>query len=100
MTWVDVLTGDFNGDGFSDIAGRAKETGDWWLSLSNGSGGFTAARIKEFEEQCIPVDAYGVGSSLIRGSNDFTADIVITDGLPSAKVGRHYRDNPRLERVT
>ena len=28
----------------------------------------------------VPVDAYGVGSSLIRGSNDFTGDIVITDG--------------------
>src|SRR5207244_10022636 len=37
----DVQTGDFNGDGFSDIVGRAKETGQWWVSLSNGSGGFT-----------------------------------------------------------
>jgi nicotinate phosphoribosyltransferase len=46
------------------------------------------------------VDAYGVGSSLIRGSNDFTGDIVLTDGKPSAKVGRHYRENPRLELVT
>ena len=46
----------------------------------------------------VPVDAYGVGSSLIRGSNDFTGDIVMTDGKPSAKVGRHYRENPRLER--
>ena len=64
------------------------------------SGGFTADKIREFEDHDVPVDAYGVGSSLIRGSNDFTADIVITDGLPSAKVGRHYRDNPRLERVT
>ena len=44
----------------------------------------------------MPVDAYGVGSSLIRGSNDFTGDIVMTDGEPSAKVGRHYRENPRL----
>jgi nicotinate phosphoribosyltransferase len=64
------------------------------------SGGFTAAKIRSFEEQEVPVDAYGVGSSLIRGSNDFTADIVLTDGRPSAKVGRHYRDNPQLEQVT
>jgi nicotinate phosphoribosyltransferase len=63
------------------------------------SGGFTAEKIRNFEEHDVPVDAYGVGSSLIRGSNDFTGDIVITDGKPSAKVGRHYRDNPRLERV-
>jgi nicotinate phosphoribosyltransferase len=63
------------------------------------SGGFTAAKISSFEEQGVPVDAYGVGSSLIRGSNDFTGDIVMTDGRPSAKFGRHYRSNPRLERV-
>ena len=35
----------------------------------------------------MPVDAYGVGSSLIRGQNDFTADVVMTDGRASAKVG-------------
>jgi nicotinate phosphoribosyltransferase len=64
------------------------------------SGGFTIDKIKEFEEQRVPVDAYGVGSSLIRGSNDFTADLVLTDGRPSAKVGRKYKPNLRLERVT
>jgi nicotinate phosphoribosyltransferase len=64
------------------------------------SGGFTVDKIHEFEEHGVPVDAYGVGSSLIRGSNDFTADIVLTDGKPSAKVGRHLRPNPRLERVS
>jgi nicotinate phosphoribosyltransferase len=63
------------------------------------SGGFTAERIAEFERMGVPVDSYGVGSSLIRGSNDFTADIVLTDGRPSAKVGRRYRPNPRLELV-
>jgi nicotinate phosphoribosyltransferase len=47
----------------------------------------------------VPVDAYGVGSSLIRGENDFTADIVMTDGRGCAKVGRRYRPNPRLEHV-
>ena len=64
------------------------------------SGGFTVEKIREFEENDVPVDAYGVGSSLIRGSNDFTADIVMTDGEPSAKVGRRYRPSPRLELVT
>jgi nicotinate phosphoribosyltransferase len=64
------------------------------------SGGFTVEKITQFEEQAVPVDAYGVGSSLIRGSNDFTADIVLTDGRPSAKVGRRYKPNPRLELVT
>jgi nicotinate phosphoribosyltransferase len=64
------------------------------------SGGFTIDKIREFEEKGVPVDAYGVGSSLIRGSNDFTADLVLTDGRPSAKVGRKYRSNDRLELVT
>ena len=63
------------------------------------SGGFDAERIHEFEERGVPVDSYGVGSSLIRGDNDFTADVVLTDGLPSGKVGHTYRPNPRLELV-
>ena len=41
----------------------------------------------------MPVDAYGVGSALIRGSNDFTADVVFVDGRPCAKVGREARPN-------
>jgi nicotinate phosphoribosyltransferase len=64
------------------------------------SGGFTVDKIEEFERRGVPVDAYGVGSSLIRGQNDFTGDIVMTDGRPSAKVGRHFRPNERLELVT
>jgi nicotinate phosphoribosyltransferase len=63
------------------------------------SGGFTVERIRAFEERGVPVDSYGVGSALIRGENDFTADIVLTGGKPSAKVGRRYIPNPRLETV-
>ena len=63
------------------------------------SGGFNARRIREFEDQGVPVDAYGVGSSLIRGDNDFTADVVLVEGRPCAKAGRRYAPNPRLERV-
>ncbi len=63
------------------------------------SGGFNAARINEFEALGVPVDAYGVGSSLIRGQNDFTADVVLLEGRPCAKVGRTYSPNPRMERV-
>jgi len=63
------------------------------------SGGFTVEKIHAFEEKGVPVDAYGVGSSLIRGSNDFTADVVVTDGEPSGKFGRRLRENPRLEPV-
>jgi nicotinate phosphoribosyltransferase len=64
------------------------------------SGGFTAEKIAAFEQLGVPVDAYGIGSTLLRGSNDYTADIVMTDGRPSSKVGRRYRPNPRLELVS
>jgi nicotinate phosphoribosyltransferase len=63
------------------------------------SGGFDAVSIREFEAQSVPVDAYGVGTSLLSGSNDFTADVVRVDGRPCAKVGREERPNDRLEHV-
>jgi nicotinate phosphoribosyltransferase len=63
------------------------------------SGGFDADKIRAYEAREVPVDAYGVGSSLIRGANDFTADVVVTDGRPSGKFGRWLRENPRLESV-
>ena len=65
------------------------------------SGGFDAARIEAFESEGAPVDAYAVGSALIRGGSetDFTADVVEIDGRPLAKVGRRLRPNPRLEPV-
>jgi nicotinate phosphoribosyltransferase len=63
------------------------------------SGGFTVEKIRQFEELGVPVDAYGVGSSLYQGRFDFTADVVKVDGRPCAKVGREYRPNPKLERV-
>jgi nicotinate phosphoribosyltransferase len=63
------------------------------------SGGFTVDRIRAFEAAGVPVDSYGVGSSLLRGANDFTADIVMVEGRPCAKVGRQYNPNPRLEPV-
>jgi nicotinate phosphoribosyltransferase len=63
------------------------------------SGGFTVDKIREFERQKVPVDGYGVGSSLLQGRFDFTADAVLVEGKPCAKAGRNYRPNPRLERV-
>ncbi len=83
---VEKVRGALDGAGFPDVRIVA-------------SGGFTAQRIREFEADGVAVDAYGVGSSLIRGQNDFTADVVLLDGRPCAKVGRHYAPNPRLEKV-
>jgi nicotinate phosphoribosyltransferase len=63
------------------------------------SGGFTVQRIRAFEEEGVPVDAYGVGASVHDGRWDFTADVVRLDGHPQAKAGREYRPNGRLEKV-
>jgi nicotinate phosphoribosyltransferase len=63
------------------------------------SGGFDTAKIRHFEELGAPVDSYGVGSALLRGENDFTADVVRVEGRECAKAGRTYRPNERLEAV-
>jgi nicotinate phosphoribosyltransferase len=63
------------------------------------SGGFDADKIQRFEELGVPVDSYGVGSSLFKDRYDFTADVVLVSGETMAKEGRAYRPNPRLERV-
>jgi nicotinate phosphoribosyltransferase len=63
------------------------------------SGGFDADRVAEFEEDGVPVDAYGVGSAAYRGTFGFAADVVMLDGKPQARAGRGLRENPQLERV-
>ena len=64
------------------------------------SGGFDAEKIRAFEAAKVPVDSYGVGSSLMRGSFNYTADVVLVDGKPVAKAGRKYRPSDRMEVVT
>ncbi len=63
------------------------------------SGGFTAERIAAFEAAGVPVDSYAVGSSLLKGDCDYTADVVLREGEPCAKSGRRYRESRRLEEV-
>ena len=60
------------------------------------TGGFNPEKISRFEKLSVPVDIYGVGSSLIRNdkatNTDFTADVVRIkiDGewVDLAKIGR------------
>lgn len=60
------------------------------------SGGFDVEKIRQFADLGVPVDSYGVGSSLFKDSYDFTADVVLREGEPVAKAGREYRANDRL----
>lgn len=64
------------------------------------SGGFTVDRIREFEENHVPVDMYGVGGSLLKINIGFTGDNVILNDKHQAKQGRRFRPNPKLERVS
>jgi len=69
------------------------------------SGGFDAKKIRQFEEDDVPADAYAVGSAFFEGTGrfDFTADIVAIEAggawVECHKVGRPERPNPRLARV-
>ena len=63
------------------------------------SGGFTVKRIEEFEKNGVPVDMYGIGSSLLKINIGFTGDNVMLNGKPQSKEGRQYWPNLRLKKV-
>ncbi len=68
------------------------------------TGGFNPTKIARFEKLQVPVDIYGVGSSLLLNdketNTDFTADVVrvcVDDTWHDmAKVGRAANNNPEL----
>ncbi|OBT14036.1 nicotinate phosphoribosyltransferase [Vibrio sp. UCD-FRSSP16_10] len=55
------------------------------------SSGFDIDKIVLFEKEKTPVDVYGVGASLLKINNTFTADAVRINGKEIAKVGRGYK---------
>lgn len=73
------------------------------------TGGFGPDKIRRFEELGVPVDIYGVGSSLFSNSdlegtnNDFTADVVRVQingtWYNMSKIGRTACDNTDLQRI-
>ena len=60
------------------------------------SSGFDVEKIKLFENNNTPVDIYGVGASLLKINNTFTADAVEIDELKIAKVGRKINDVSKM----
>jgi nicotinate phosphoribosyltransferase len=55
------------------------------------SGGFNKDKINWFEKEKAPVDIYAVGSAMLEGKYDFTADIVKVDDRKIAKYGRRFK---------
>ena len=63
------------------------------------AGGLGAERIRWLEEEGVPVDAYGVGSTTFVARSAFAADIVKVNGRALARAGRALKENSRMERV-
>jgi nicotinate phosphoribosyltransferase len=71
------------------------------------SGGFSVEKINRFERLGVPVDVYGVGSSLMKNESatntDFTADVVRLkvegEWVTMAKIGRKPGNNDDLKPV-
>ncbi len=63
------------------------------------SSGMTLERIRAFEEDGVPVDAYGIGAALLIGRTGFTSTLVALDAPLKVRAGSEPRPNPRLERV-
>lgn len=64
------------------------------------SSGFTAPKIEEWTKEGVPVDMYGVGTTLVDNTTvGFTGDLVMLDGKPEAKEGRHNVASKRLKKV-
>lgn len=60
------------------------------------SSGFSAEKIRKFEEANTPVDSYGVGQAMFKFECFFSADAVLLNGKNEAKDGRMYRPNSKL----
>jgi hypothetical protein len=73
ITFVDAVTGDFNGDGRTDIAARNLQTGDWWVGISNGTS-FTTTIWTTWNPNATWVDVK-VGDFTGNGKDDIIARV-------------------------
>jgi nicotinate phosphoribosyltransferase len=63
------------------------------------SSGVTIERIRQFEDEGVPVDAYGIGAALLAGRTGFLAALVEMDAPLRVRAGSEPRPSTRLERV-
>jgi nicotinate phosphoribosyltransferase len=65
------------------------------------SGGFDQEKIEFFNKFNAPYDMIGIGSSIVnKFTVDYTADAVMLNGKPNAKVGRELKNWNRMNIVT
>lgn len=60
------------------------------------SSSFNPEKIKLFEDNKTPVDAYGIGDYILKVNIGFTCDAVKNNGKLIAKEGRGYKENKKL----
>ncbi|MFX0102451.1 MAG: quinolinate phosphoribosyl transferase [Candidatus Hodarchaeota archaeon] len=89
---IDKLTG-VNKHLVFEVRNALDENGYDWVKII-ASGGFNEERVRNFINNDIPVDLFGVGSSLLEGKYDFTADIVAygENNKSCGKVGRALQE--------
>lgn len=64
------------------------------------SSSFSPEKIKDFKDNNVPVNLFGVGSYIVNTKLvGFTGDVVVVNGKPQAKVGRHEYFSDRLVKV-
>lgn len=64
------------------------------------SSSFSKEKIADWTSKKVPVNMYGVGTSLVNNTTcGFTGDLVMLDGKPQAKEGRENILSLRLEKV-
>jgi nicotinate phosphoribosyltransferase len=85
-----------------EVRRRLDQAGAQHVKISV-SGGFSAEKIRLFEERKAPVDVYAIGERFLRGSTPFTSHLVgYYEGdafVPCATVGREFRPNAKLKRA-
>ena len=64
------------------------------------SGGFDEEKLSYFKRMGVPFSVVGIGSSIVnKFTVDFTADAVVLNGNPCAKVGRKLQDWSKLIKI-
>jgi hypothetical protein len=88
-SWTNVMTGDFNGDGLTDIVGQNPTTGTWYVAQSTGTS-FTTSAWGTWN----PSDSYGqveVGDFNGDGRSDLAAwDITTSTWVVALSTGTSF----------
>jgi len=99
-----VLTGDFNGDGLTDICGMSEIDTHRWLGLSNGNGTFAFTSGTNLLDSGLGFYSHSVGYSDEFLSGDFNGDglpdLFSMGGEASHRwVGLNGNESARIEKI-